>query len=257
MTRSRVEVKPRQTDPMSQHLRGSTLLLMGRSVALAMNFLVQILTIQYLSKLDYGAFFFATSFVAIASALTIFGLGRTARRFVPIYHEQQAYSKLCGSIALMLGIILGIGMAIVLLVVGVATLFGESMAASPVAISLLLVLIALAPIEAIDSFLISLFAVFAQPRAIFVRRYLVRPGLKLAAVGAVILGGGNVVMLAIGYLVGGILGLLVCLGLIVRVLREQQLWKHFRGTLEYPTREILTYSLPQVGSDIAFQVHPD
>ena len=49
-------------------VRGSSLLLAGRLVAMAINYATQILIIRYLSKSDYGAFAYALSMVAVLAA---------------------------------------------------------------------------------------------------------------------------------------------------------------------------------------------
>ena len=49
-------------------------------------------------------------------------------------------------------------------------------------------------------------AIFASPRAIFFRRYVLGPCLKLAAVLFVISAGGSVHLLAVCYLIAGFLG---------------------------------------------------
>ena len=241
-------------DRTSRHLRSSTLLLSGRIVSLAINFATQVIIVRYLSKLEYGALTFALSIVALGAAASVFGLGKTARRFAPLYHEQRDYAKLCGAILMMSATIIVLGLLTVLAVVVAAACFGAQFVSSPLALTLLMLLIVLAPVEAIDSLLLSLFAAFARPSAIFVRRYLLGPGLKLAAVLCVVATQGDVVMLAVGYAVAGLLGLAFCLVQLIRTFEEQGLWQHFRGRLEFPGRDIFGYSLPQVSSEMAFQL---
>src|SRR5262245_159261 len=98
-----------------KHIRGSLLLTVGRLFSLCINFAVQVLTVRYLAKGEYGAFAFALSLVSSAGSLAIFGLDKTVSRFLPIYHEQRDYPRMFGSIVLMLATILGIGLSIVLL----------------------------------------------------------------------------------------------------------------------------------------------
>ena len=64
-------------------------------------------------------------------------------------------------------------------------------------------------------------AVFANLRAIFFRRHILGPGLKLAAVLFVVLTGSNVYFLATGYLVGGLLGLTVYVAILLQALKDR------------------------------------
>ena len=78
----------------SRQIRGSSLMLVGRSLSLAVNFAIQILIVWHLSKANYGAFAYALSFVTLGQTLVTFGLDRATTRFVPIFHEQRDYGKL-------------------------------------------------------------------------------------------------------------------------------------------------------------------
>ncbi len=76
----------------------------------------------------------------------------------------------------------------------------------PKALSLMLVLIFLAPVQAIDQLFEGLFAVFSSTKAIFFRKYILAPGLKLAVVGLLMLGQSDIYFLAGGYLAAGAFG---------------------------------------------------
>ena len=102
---------PETTDKAGtrRQIRGSSLLLVGRLVSKGVNFAVQVLTVRYLVKSDYGAFAYALSIVAIGTTFVTFGLDRAVTRFVPIYHEHRDYNKMFGTLALVLGAILTLG----------------------------------------------------------------------------------------------------------------------------------------------------
>ena len=51
-----------------KQVRGSTLLLMGRCIALLINLAVQVITVRYLAKEEYGAFAFGISMLAAEGA---------------------------------------------------------------------------------------------------------------------------------------------------------------------------------------------
>ena len=62
----------------TRQIRGSSLLLIGRSISLGINFLTQVLIVRALTKTDYGAFSYALSIVALGQM--VITLGSTAGR---------------------------------------------------------------------------------------------------------------------------------------------------------------------------------
>jgi hypothetical protein len=196
-------------DLTQRQIRGSSLLLTGRFVSLGVNFLSQVLVVRYFSTSDYGAWAYALSVVALCQSFSSIGLDRAVTRFIPIYHEKQEYEKLFGTILLVLGSILVAGIVIV----GALHFWPEQMARlineQGNALGLLLIMIFLVPVEALDGVLIGLFASFSSPRAIFFRRYVLGPGLKLAVVVLLIALGSEVTFLAYGYLAASAVGVLI------------------------------------------------
>jgi O-antigen/teichoic acid export membrane protein len=238
-------------DSTRAHIRGSSLLLGGRIVSLALNFAVQVLTVRYLSKSDYGAFAYALAFVAAGASVALFGLDKAIARFAPIYHEQGRYHKLFGTLLLALSTIVGLGAALILLVYSLQGMLRQSLVSDPLSLALLLIVIALAPLQALDSAFQGILAVFAKPKAIFFRRHLLGPALKLAAVLLVIATRGSVYLLAGGYLVGGIIGIVVYALMTYQILRDQGLWHYFDWRrISLPAREIFSFSVPLLSTDV-------
>jgi O-antigen/teichoic acid export membrane protein len=238
-----------------RQIRGSSLLLAGRLLSKGLNFAVQVLIVRALSRAEFGAFAWALSVVAMAETVVTFGLDRAVTRFVPIYHEGRDWRRMTGTVCLVLASLGGLGIATVLGVHAAAALLGERLVADPLARALLLVLVFLAPVQAIDNVLVGLFAVFASPRAIFVRRYVLAPGLKLAVVGALLVGDFSVSFLASGYLAAGVLGMLWCAGMLLQVLRTEGLLEPLRrGGLCLPWRPVLAFTVPLLSSDLLYTV---
>src|SRR3954462_1795704 len=77
-----------------RQIRGSSLLLAGRMLSLAVNFATQVLIVRYLSKADFGAFAYGLSIVSLGESLAVLGLDKAIARFLPIYEEHGAYGKL-------------------------------------------------------------------------------------------------------------------------------------------------------------------
>lgn len=239
-------------DEASQrHIRGSSILLAGRFVSLGLNFGVQVLTVRYLSKSNYGAFAYALSVVSMGASVSLFGLDKAISRFIPIYHERDQLRRMLGTVVMTAGTIIAIGLALIFAVVGFQSVLGARVVNDPQALSLLVILVALAPMHALDSWFQGMFAVFAKPQAIFFRRHVLGPGLKLLAVVLVILSGAGVYTLAWGYLAGGVLGLLAYVTMLWRLLKDNNLLQmSLLRNLEMPFREVFSFSSPLLTSDV-------
>ena len=237
----------------SKQIRGSSLLLVGRMISLGTNFLVQVLIVRYLTdKADYGAFAYALSVVTIATTFVALGTDRAIGRFLPIFQERERPDAMLGTILFVTGTIASLGIAAILLVYGFQDLVNGSLL-SDQAGELLLILIILAPIQALDDVLMNGFAVFSSPRAIFFRRYVLNPVLRLAVVGLLIFGHQDVEFLAVGYVATGAVGVIVYGFLFVRLLRRVGvLPRHGRPSLSFPMREILAFSVPLLTTDLVY-----
>jgi O-antigen/teichoic acid export membrane protein len=238
-----------------RYIRGSSLLLGGRFIAIALNLLVQVLTVRYLSKSDYGAFAYGLSVASMASSAVLLGLDKAVARFVPIYQERGDLRRTFGTIALACGIVGGLSLSVILLVFGLRHMIAGTVVTDPLSLSLLLILIALAPLDAFSSLLQGLQAIFVGARAIFVRRYLLGPGFKLAAVVLVILLSGSVRFLAWGYVVGGLLGVCTYVVILVRAWQSQGLLKNLRlKSLTVPAREVHGYIMPLLTTEETYLI---
>ncbi len=240
---------------ISRQIRGSSLLLLGRLLSLGLNFVVQVITVRYLSKSDYGAFAYALTVASLGSFIAGFGLHKAVSVFIPVYHEQGNYDKVFGTIILTVGTILSLGL---IFVVGVYSLQGyiaQSFVTDRKVLPLLLVMIAGVPLQALDSLLIAMFAIFSKPRAIFFRKYLIGPGLQLIIVLLLIFRGSDVYSLAIGYLAAGISGVLICALTLIRELNNQGLLRNFNfHTIQYPAREVFGFTIPLLSTDLVFML---
>lgn len=221
---------------------------------MGISLVVQILTVRYLAKNDYGAFAYALAIASFGSSIAVFGLDKTITRFAPIYHEQHNYNKLFGSILLSLGTVFGLGLLIVLGTIGLQTMLAGALT-DPETIALLLIVIAIVPLDALDTLLEGLFAIFASPKVIFVRRHLLGPGLKLGTVLLLIWVQADVYFLAVGYLVATLIGVLTYILLLFSLLRKQGLLQKFSlRTVQLPIKEIFGFSIPLLSSDLVFML---
>ncbi len=249
------EAAPSKKNATQRQIRGSSLLLVGRFVARAVNFAIYILTVRYLSKTDYGAFSYALSIVQLGESISTFGLDRAITRFIPIYHEKKEYDKLFGTLILVIGTIVSLGVAFVLFFQIFHSWIDQAIIKDQQVVALLLILVYLAPIQSIDNLLIGMFAVFAKPRAIFFRKNILAPGLQLAVVLTLVLGHSSVFFLAGGYLSATLIGMVLYIGLVYRLLKDQDLLRHFNlHAINMPWREIFAFTIPLLTSDLVYIV---
>jgi O-antigen/teichoic acid export membrane protein len=220
-------------------------------MSLGINFLVQILTVRYLAKSDYGALAYALSIVALGTDVVLLGLNRALNRFVPIYHEHGDYGAMFGTIILIMGSVIGLGVALVVLVIGFQGFLMRSMVSNPLSVGLLLLLITLAPLQALSMLFRGLLAIFCGPRAVFFQKYVVGPGLKLSAILLVIAMQENVYVLAAGYLLGGLLGVALYVVMLQRTFAKQALWERLKPKrLTMPARMLFGFSIPLFTTDL-------
>ena len=233
------------------HIRGSSLLLIGRQISLLLNLAVQVLTVRYLAKAEYGAFAYALAFVAPGANVIALGLGRAMSRFLPIYEEREEHAKVVGAIVLSVGTILVLGAIVALSIFGLRSIIVQSGAANPLAVSLLVILVVLCPTQALENLFSGLLAVFADAKAIFFRRHILGPCMKLAAVLLLIGAHADVRFLAFGYVISGFLGVAASAVLLLRILHDKGLLRraHFQRSA-VPWKEVFGFSLPLLSFDL-------
>lgn len=235
-----------------QFVRGSSLLLAGRFISVLLNFGVQVLAVRYLSKGHYGAFAYGIGVASLGTTAVLVGLTKGLPRLVPVYHERNDPGRAFGSMVLAVLTVAALGLALMAGLYLFQGAIGSRARLDADTLSLLLVLIALAPIDAFDQLLQQLVAVYCSPRAIFLRRQVLGPGLKLAAVLVVIVAGGDVYMLAWGYLAGALVGVSAYAVLLVREWRRQGLLRYLKpGMFTMPVREVFGFSLPLISTDLS------
>jgi O-antigen/teichoic acid export membrane protein/D-alanine-D-alanine ligase-like ATP-grasp enzyme len=232
------------------HVRGSTLLLVGRLLSIGINLASQVLIARQLSKSEFGAFAIAIALAGLGQVVITLGLHRGATSFIARFEEEHAYSRLAGTILLYIGVIVAMGGALVVVVALAQSWLVGSGLLDPAATSLLLILVLLAPIDALDDMLVGLFAVLGSPRSIFMRRYVIGPSIRFAVAAVLVLAEGDARQLAIGYLLGGVFGVVLYGALFVRLLGDRGLLAPLRAQRpEVPVRAVLGFSVPLLSTD--------
>ncbi len=243
-----------QRTDADRQIRGSSLLLVGRLIAIGLDLMTQVLIVRSLSKGDFGAFAFALSIVSLLATISVFGLDKTLPRFATIYEEKRDQGGLVGSIALGVMTVAGLGIAGVLVATAIGTGMGPELVENDVARDLLLILILLGPIQAFDTVLVGLLAVFAGPRAIFLRKYILAPGLQLAVVVVLTVSNQSVQFLGAGYVAAGALGVTVYGVWFVRLLGRLGHLRDVRRSFRLPIRDVYGITIPFLSTDVVLTV---
>jgi O-antigen/teichoic acid export membrane protein len=236
-----------------KHIRGSSLLFAGRIISIGLKTVLQLLIINYLAKAEYGAFTYALNFVEIAAILCLISLDHAASRFISLYQEADDYDSIFGFMVISVITVFGIGIAITIMLLSAHSLIFGTLIQNELSLSMLSLMIILAPLQAMDSWFQSVFAAFSSVKAIFFRRYLLGPGLQIAAVVIVMLLQQGVYLLALGYLIAGVLGTILYIRLLFSLLRSKNIIGRFRWeTIKIKPAEVLGFSLPLFTSGLVF-----
>lgn len=236
-----------------RHVRGSTLLLVGRLASLVLTVATQVLIVRYLTKSDFGAFAYALALTAAGRTLLSLGQGRLLSRFMSTYEEQRDYNRMFGSMFLAVATIAVTSTVTLTALIAFSDVLIGSAVDGPAAVRVVLIVAFLAPLEALDQVFVSLFAVFSKPRTIFFRKYLLTPGLRLLVVVVLALSGASLTFLATGYVLAQLVGIMVYVALLVRVLRERGLLGELRWRkMVIPYRAVFGFSVPLITNELVF-----
>jgi O-antigen/teichoic acid export membrane protein len=231
-------------DDAGANIRASSAMLLGQVSALAVSFVVQIVVVRHLTKVDYGAFAWALSVVLLLQSVMSLGLDRASARFLAMFDERRDYQRLFGFIAIETTVLLGLGTLVVATTWAVG--YGWApLAPSHRAVTVLLLLVPLAPLQAIDTIVVEMFAVFASPWSVFMRRYVLEPLLRLIVAVLLVTNNQRSYFLAVGYVVVAVAGLTTYLVLLVRLFKRIGLSAHFAPrSFVWPWRETARFCVP-------------
>ena len=230
----------------NKQIRGSGLLLIGYVVELAINFTPHLLLVRYLATASYGTWAYALSLITAFQTFTLC-LNDGLQRFVPLYHERREYGRMFGAMIVAFAGTIAIGCgfvaALYLAPHTVAKVLREQQA-----INLLLLLVILVPIEAIEVMFMRLFACFHQARQIFYLQHVVAPLGRLVLVVLLITWHRHLKFLAAGRLALAIGMTILYGGLLIRLMRQEGLFRVVRQKIVLPIRDIFLFSTPMIMS---------
>jgi O-antigen/teichoic acid export membrane protein len=238
-----------------RNVRGSTLLLVGRLVSLLFTVFTQIVIVRALSKSDYGVFAYAFTLTAACRVLLSLGQGRLLSRFLAKYEEERDYARMWGAIVMAIGAIMATSVLLLgAMAFGLAPLIGGNFD-NPSMTDVLLVLMFLAPLNALDQVFVSIFAVFSKPTAIFFRKYLLTPALQLGVVVFIALTNGSVEELALGYVLSSAVGIVIYVWLFFGVMRDRGVTlRRGEDRIIFPFREVFSFSVPTLTQELTLLV---
>lgn len=241
------------TDQTSRQLRGSSGLVVGRMISLGLGMVTQVLLVRALSRTDYGAFAYTLALIPMLRILASLGMSKATPRFLSIYDEEGDRPRAAGLLVMQALVILSAGVVLWIAVVGLQGVLSGTLVDDPLAVRLLIVMVLMAPIEAFDHLFEAMFASFSKPGAIFFRKYILGPSLKIVAVLTVLALDGSVMTLAIGYVAGGFVGLAVYVRVAGKLLRNRGLWDVIRNrSFRIPFGSVFRFSIPLLTAEVLY-----
>ena len=230
------------------HIRGSSLFLVGNVLSLAITFLPHLVLVRYLTTEAFGHLAYALSLVAVGKTYAL-GFNEAMSRFVPIFHAKRDPSKVLGSIVVVFAVSLLIS-GLLLLTFAVAS--GPILALltkgrEPA--GLLFILMFMVPLEITDLLIMNLFACFGRAREVFFGKFIIPPMLRVIVITLVVFRHLELRSLAYGYLSVEFITVIVFGALMVRELRRQQLLQKL-SCIRLPIREIFSFSVPLMASNV-------
>jgi O-antigen/teichoic acid export membrane protein len=238
-------------DETRRHVRGSSALLAGRVISLAVNFGTRVMIVRGLTRAEFGAFAYGYAMIPAIRTVVALGQTQTISRFLSIYHERGEHGRLVGALVAVVGVVAGLGLLAVAGAVALQDTVLTSLVGDPHAAAVLAIMVVLGPLDALDRVCEGALAVLARPSEIFVRRYVVGPGLLLLAVVLTLAVGGEAVELAWAHVAAASLTALVSATLAVRALRRLGVLAAARATgLQLPFRELYAFSTPLLATEL-------
>ncbi len=239
-------------DIAREPIRGSSLLLLGRLVSIAVMSAVQVLLVRHLSRSDYGAWTYALSVVVLLQSVAALGLDRSVTRFLAIYREQDDLARVRGLVYLLVGSVAVVATLATVALVSFPDTIARITGVDARVLAILNIIIFLVPLEALDLLFIGLFACLGQARAIVIRRHILAPALKLGAVVALILLNADVTYLAYGYLAASLVGMFLYAPMVLRSAHQLGLTgPGLIRNVNVPAKEVFAFTLPLLTADLA------
>jgi len=247
------DVAPGQQPESRRQLRGSTLLLSGRVLALLLNLVTQVVIVRALAKDDFGIFAYGLSLVTVARVLVGLGHNQAVGRFLAIYEERGDRDRLLGTLVMLVVASATLGSVLIGGLWLLRSRLEPLLLDQSGVIGIIIILAVLAPVQVVDDVFEAAFAVFGRPRAIFLRRHVMGPALRLVVVLLLVALDANLTFLAIGYVTAGAVGIAFYASALPSMLRQRGLltgvgWR----TLRFPVKDFYSFSVPLLTTELVY-----
>lgn len=230
---------------MKSALQASGLLLVSRVLSIGLNLATQVLTIHYLTQLDYGVLAFALLIFETASVVPVLGLDRALSRVVPgLIVDGHGLAFRRG-----LQFIVRAAMAGTILISLIALGILDALALESDILVAVLVLFVLLPLGTCDRLLEATLAALQRSDEIAKRKYLYRPVMRVTLVGGAIALDGGLTLIAAAYSATMVFGTAFYISAVVRALRDLDL-NMTVGDVANARKDLIAYAKPQYGSDL-------
>ncbi len=242
----------RVSDTKRDHVRGSSLLLVGRVFSMVVNMGFQVLLVRYLSRSDFGVIAYGLTVASFVQIVVSLGQERSVSRFLVFYEEERRPDLVAGTLALYALSVSVLGA----LSFGVTLAIGDALVGgldSPSAAAVVAILVFVAPLDSIDMMMQNTFAAFSRTRQIFLKKYIVNPLVKLSAVLLAVVTGQSVEFVAATFVLASVVGVSIYAVNLPAVLRERGISiRPLRERVTLPTADVLRFSVPLVSSPLVW-----
>lgn len=235
-------------DEAGRHLRGSSMLFAGRLLAVLLSMVTQVVLVRSLSRDGYGTVAYVLATGEFVRTVVSLGENQSLGRFLALFEHEDRAGRFLGTLVMVLGKVLVSTVVLVVAAAAAWPLFGDRILKDGSVGAVIAFAFLLAPIEAIDRVIEAAYAVFARAGAIFLRKHVLAPGLRLAVVLAVGATGAGPRVLLVGYIAASAFGVALYGGGLVAILRRRHLLR--REGLEFPARQYFGFSLPLLTTDL-------
>lgn len=169
-------------------IRGAGLLLAGRFLNIGSQLVLQVVLVRAYAPESFGAYAYGLAVVSFLAVAVGLGLDQSIQRVATLYEATDRRRHIAGAVALQtLVVVVAGGLIVAALSIPVLPL--DRFAPTPEAALVLRVFALQIPVVALDTMMLNLFAVYSDPRRMFLRKYVLAPGLRITAVVGSVLAG--------------------------------------------------------------------
>lgn len=234
-------------------VRGSAWLLVGRLFAVGVGLTTQVILVRTLGKSEFGVWALGLALALGLQIVVSLGHNRVVSRFFSVHRERRDAAGLVGTLLTEAVLIAVLG-ALAL----VAAVVGWFVVTSPLAAAYepVLILIVLAPLQALEELLENLFAAFGKVLTIVVRQHVLIPLLRLILVGGLAVAGVDLTLLATGYVAVSVISLSFYGAMLHRLVKTDRVFATWRfRDVRFPQTQVFRFSVPMLSGELVYLIN--